>query len=139
VPAGAGGPGVRLVCRPASHPTRLCVATLSGKGRGCKRSLGRLDYETAGRDIDDRHGCVVERKQLRRRGAVRPHLDQIAGAEIVDGDNPTETFPSRIDHIEPDEIGMIKLVGMVRLGEALALHVELGFRQPFGGPAVANL
>ena len=47
--------------------------------------------------------------------AVGAHLDQIAGAEIVDGEHGAELFAGAIDNRKPDQIGVIELVGFDEL------------------------
>src|SRR5579863_5703506 len=52
----------------------------------------QFDDQTSGREIDVGHGQGIEWKELRRFAYRPPHLDQIAGAEIVDGDDGAERF-----------------------------------------------
>src|SRR6202167_4070735 len=98
----------------------------------------KLDDKPAGGEIDLRHGCRVERQQFRFAAGVRPHLDQIAGAEIVHGNDGANTLAGAVDDGEPDEIGVIEFVGHVRLRQPLARHVELCVSEPRGGIAVGD-
>src|ERR1700733_8107627 len=98
----------------------------------------KLDDKPAGCEIDLRHGCRIERQQFRFATGVRPHLDQIAGAEIVDGNDGAKTLAGAVDDGEPDEIGVIEFVGLVRLRQPLARHVKFYVGEPLGGTAVGD-
>ena len=52
----------------------------------------------------------VERHQFGAAAGLRPHFDQIAGAEIVDRDDGAESFAGAVDGRKADQIGMIELV-----------------------------
>src|SRR5580704_13234266 len=98
----------------------------------------KLDDKPAGCEIDLRHGCRIERQQFGFAAGVRPHLDQIAGAEIVDGNDGAKALAGAVDDGEPDEVGVIKLVGLRRLRQPLARHVEFCVGEPRGGIAVGD-
>src|SRR5579871_4998450 len=68
----------------------------------------RLDHQPSGGEIDHRHRRLVERQHLAGVAVCRPHLDQIAGAEIMDGDHRTELVAGAIEHCEADQVGVIK-------------------------------
>src|SRR3984957_2456156 len=106
-------------------PARLAPSgpgNISGKmvrtlARHISLTLRReLDDEPSRREIDLRHGGVVERHQFGLVAGVKPQLDQIAGAEIMDRDHGAELPPRAVDDSEPDEIGVIELVAGLRLG-----------------------
>ena len=103
-----------------------------------KAPLAACDDDPSGGDIDDRHGRRVERQHLRRPARGVAHFDEIAGAEIVDGDHGAKRVAGGVDHGKADQIGVVKLVGCVRLGQALARHVELGVGERARRVAVAH-
>ena len=52
--------------------------------------------------IDLRHGRFVERQQFASCSpSVAPHLDQIAGAEIMDRDDGAELLAGAVDAASP--------------------------------------
>src|SRR5271163_747847 len=63
----------------------------------------RIDDNHSRSEIDARHIGFVERHQLRLVAVVGPHLDQIAGAEIMHRDDGTELLAGAVDHGKPDE------------------------------------
>src|SRR5580658_6879676 len=97
----------------------------------------RRNHNPPGGNIDDRHVRLVERDQFGLSTSVGLHLDQITGAKIMDGDHGAETFARWIKHREANQVGVIKLIGLLRLRQAFARHVELDLAQLFGRVAIA--
>src|SRR5436853_7763000 len=60
----------------------------------------QFDHHAPAFEIDRRHHGVGERQQ-HRRAVRRCDLDDVAGAEIMDRDNPAERFIRRGDRGEP--------------------------------------
>ncbi len=64
----------------------LRIPAVAGMSRGClgvvEQANGRLDHQPPGRDIDHRHDLAGERHHDGLAG-FGPHLDQVAGTEIV--------------------------------------------------------
>src|ERR1700733_1977182 len=98
----------------------------------------RHDDDLACGNVDRRHVGLVERQQFRFVAGFRVHFDQIAGAEIVDGDDGAEFLPGAVDDGQPDEIGMIEFVRLFRRRQPFARHVELGVLQELGGITIGD-
>jgi hypothetical protein len=89
-------------------------------------------------DIDFRHRRRIERQQFGPRTARRPQLDQVAGAEIMDRNHRAAFSAGAIDGTQSDQIGVVKFIGIRRLRQTLARHIELDIGKPLGGIAVIN-
>src|SRR5579863_5144970 len=131
LPSPLVGEGSRFLIGCTPHPTRLRLATLSHKGRG-------IDHDPSHREIDCRHVDDVERYQFSFAAGVGPHLDEIAGAEIVHGDDAAERPAGAIDDAKPDQVGVIELVRRIRLRQPLARHIEFCIGKPLRGIAVGD-
>src|SRR5579863_7653620 len=97
-----------------------------------------FDNQTPRREIDVKHSHGIERKELCRRVFRRLHLDQVACAEIMHGDHGAELPAGAIDNGKTDQIGMIILVGLFRLRQPFARHIEFCIGEAFGGAAIGN-
>ena len=106
-------------------------------GRCLRSSLQQSDHDPSRGNIHRRHVGLIERHQFRIAAGVGPHLDQIAGAEIVDRDHRAERFAGAVDDSKANQVGVVKLVYLLGLRQAVTRHVEPDVRQPLGGFAVA--
>src|SRR5271169_387314 len=103
-----------------------------------EQPLQRIDDDLSRGDIDRRDVRGVERHQFGIAAGLGAYLDQIAGAEIMDGDDGTEIAAALVDHREADQIGVIELVRLVGLRQPLARHVELGVHKRARRVAIAD-
>src|SRR3954468_7348854 len=84
---------------------------------------GQLDDDAAALDVDGRHHGVGERQQQRAAGRRRD-LDDVAGAEVMHGDDASERFTCSGFRSEPDQVRMVVLV-FIGGGQLVARNVKL--------------
>jgi len=92
--------------------------------------LRQLDDDAATREIDRWHHGIGERQQ-HGRALGRRDLDDIAGAEIMDGDDAAERLIGGAHGREPDQIGVVIFV-VIGIRQSFARHVELNAVELFG-------
>src|SRR5215211_2819248 len=86
LPSGPGNISGKIVSTQARH---MAVSILLGRGVVAERPRRRIDHNLSARDVDHRHYRIGERQHKGRTSEWRLHLDEVAGAEIVDcGDRP---------------------------------------------------
>src|SRR5580693_295953 len=124
------GPG-NISGKMESTEARHILLFLSREGR-------RLNHDPPSRDIDTWNITFIERDQFGLAAGRKPHLDQIASAEIMHGENGAERFAGLVDDRKPDQIGVIELVCLGKRGQALARHIKFQVRQFLRGIAIAN-
>ena len=113
----------------------LCWSTGSLSSMTDTRAAPRADEgEAAALDIDLRHDIAREGNEHGRAAARGLHLDQIAGAEILDGDDGADGLALPIDRGEPDQLGVVPLL-LFALGQAIARDIELGAVKRLGALA----
>jgi RNA polymerase sigma factor (sigma-70 family) len=102
-----------------------------------ERPLRQHDRDAAAGHIDVRHHRGGERQHHGAAPAVESHLDDVAGTEIVHGDDRPEGAAVAIHGRETDQVGVIELV---RLGgrQALAGDEQFDVAQAFGGIAIVD-
>src|ERR1700752_2129786 len=116
-PGNISGNSVRMVAR---QVIALCL---------CKRGLFALDFlrqfdhDAAAGDVDSRHHGICERQQ-HGRALWRCDLYDVAGAEIMDGDDAADRLVCGIHRGEPDQVGVVVLVA-ISGRQFLTRHVEL--------------
>src|SRR5262245_36297012 len=94
-------------------------------------------HDAPARDVDLRHERLIERQHEGRPAGGRAQLQKIAGAEVVHRQYGTELGAVLGHRDEPDEIGVIELVGG-RRRQPLARHEQLDIGQPLGGVTVVD-
>ncbi len=97
-----------------------------------------MRHDPAARNIDDRHDGLGKGQQHRFAACRRRHFDQVAGAEILDRDHPTERGSRGVHHGKPDEVGVIVFVGGVESGQSRARHEEVDIVEPLRRRAVGD-
>ena len=115
---------------------KMIEALIAGQSDPAK--LARLADHRVKASQESLRDALRGRVTRRHRFLLRLHLDQIASAEIVDCDHGAASRALAIDHGEPDQVGVIKLIRLVRLRQPLARHVELDVGQALGGIAIGN-
>src|SRR5689334_1730178 len=95
-PGNISGNSVRMMAR------QLIEIRLREGGLFALDFLRQLDHDAAGFDIDGRHHGVGERQQ-QGRALWRRDLDDVAGTEIMDGDDTADRLVRGIDRSEPDQ------------------------------------
>ena len=101
---GGERPDIDDVERPRARRQRLAgEARAQGSGKNVREDgqyarpphlltlAAKFDDNPSRGDIDHRHMGLVERNQFRFAAALRLHLDQVAGAKIMNGDDGAET------------------------------------------------
>ena len=93
-PSGPGNISGKMVSTLARHMAhRGSVSGSPGGDDSCSKHRG-IDHDPPRRRYRPRHRRFGERQHHRRIALCRLHLDQIAGAEIVDRDDAAERVPS---------------------------------------------
>src|SRR4051812_517578 len=131
-PSGPGNSSGKIVSTLARH---MAISILLGGGVVAERAGQRIDHNPSARDVHHRNHGLGERQHESRAAKRRLHLDEIAGAEIVDRDNGTERRAARVRNRQPHEVGMIKFIRL-RWREPVARDIEVEVAQSLGRGAI---